>query len=237
MADIYLFSVFVDEIMFHSFFKLNPKLWPFSVHGVDNREQNLGLPMLYNAIIEEYIDQDTWLYFVHEDFEIRGDLRPLLDLPPDAVYGSFGVRLEGHVPIGYGAHTGSHKDGAGAIRIGLPVTGVTEVDSLDCQSILLHTSLLRQYPQLRFDEHLSFDLYAEDLCLQAKFREGVPVRVFNLDFQHYSLGKIGDRYRQGLKYLAKKFPDNAIPGACSFVGGAAGELEKYFKYDVSAGIV
>jgi len=229
-----IFSVYINEIMFNNFFNLNAALLPYEVQGIDNRKENLGLPIIYNTIINNHIDEDLWLFFVHEDFEIKGDLDHIFDLDPCSVYGTFGVKLYDSMPLGYGKHICSNKDGSGAVEVGLTVNNIEDVQSLDCQSILIHTSLLRSYPKLRFDENLTFDLYVEDICINAGCLHGVPIRVIPLHFQHYSHGKITERYHSGLRYLEAKYPNHGVPGSCSFIGGLANELSKKFTYEVQA---
>jgi len=234
MSSVKLFSVFIDQTMYRSFFELNPYLWPYECTGIDNRGDNLGLPALYNRVISQHLEDDCWLFFVHEDFEIRQSLRSILALDPGHVYGTFGVRMQGNYPVAYGEHTCSNKDGSEAVQVGLPITDVVQVSSLDCQSVLVHTSLLRQFPELRFDENLTFDLYAEDFSMQAQFHHGLAVYVFPLACQHFSKGRVTERYHRGLAYLAEKFPNEAVPGSCSFIGGNAAVLEKNFQYDITA---
>lgn len=227
-------SVYINESMFTSFFTHNTALLHYDIIGLDNRELNQGLPTLYNEIIEKYLDEDCWLFFVHEDFEIKGSLEGIFALDPMAIYGTFGVRMQKNAPVGIGQHVCSNKDGSNATTAGIKVEHLEAVQSLDCQSILLHTSLLRKYPSLRFDEPLRFDLYAEDLCLYAGCQLELPIYVFPLDFQHYSHGRITERYYKGLDYLKAKYPNDVIPGSCSFVGGRSEEMEKIFQYDITA---
>lgn len=229
-----IISVFINESMFRNFFTHNTGLLHYDIIGIDNREHNQGLPTLYNQMIDKYIDEDCWLFFVHEDFEIKGPLDAVFELDPMAVYGTFGVRMQKNAPVGIGQHTCSDKDGSNAAVAGIKVEAPEPVQSLDCQSVLLHTSLLRKYPTLRFDEPLRFDLYAEDLCLHAGCELEIPIYVFPLDFQHYSHGRITERYYKGLDYLKEKYPNDVIPGSCSFVGGRAAEMDKIFKYDIQA---
>lgn len=230
-----IISVFINEIMFHNFFNLNSNLLRYKILSIDNRQYNDGLSKIYNEIIKEKINEDVWLFFVHEDFEIKGSLEHIYNLEKNAVYGTFGVSMEqGGPPVAFGRHTCSNKDGTNAVQAGLPIDSPQAVQTIDCQSILIHTSLLRKHDSLRFDENLSFDLYAEDLCLNASCLLDIPIYVFPLDFQHYSHGKITERYHKGLSYLEKKYPNHALPGSCSFVGGKYTELEKIFKYDIQA---
>lgn len=221
--------------MFNNFFTFNSNLLRYDTLGIDNRKRNAGLPKIYNEIIDLHLHEDMWLFFVHEDFEIKTSLENILSLNKNTIFGTFGVRMDpGKPPIGFGQHTCSNKDGSNAVQAGLPINEPEPVQTIDCQSILIHTSLLRKYPSLRFDENLTFDLYAEDLCLNASCLLGLEINVFPLQFQHYSHGKITERYHKGLTYLKEKYPNHGLPGSCSFIGGQYAELEKHFKYDIQA---
>ncbi|MCK0196066.1 hypothetical protein MWN34_03980 [Ancylobacter sp. 6x-1] len=229
-----VFVPFVNEEMATRFFTRNERWHGYQVELIDNRVRKAGLSTLYNEIIRRHLDEDAWLFFVHEDFEVQGPVFKTAGLRREAIYGTFGVKMQGHLPIGHGEHCCSRKDGTGGIQVGLPISAPVWVDTLDCQSILLHTSVLRNHPGLRFDEELTFDLYAEALSMSAQESCGLPVFVLPLAFQHYSHGKVTERYWRGLRHLARRFPDMALPGACSFLGGRAAELEAHFTYDIIA---
>ena len=233
--DIKIITVYINQDMYDSFFTNNFYVNCYALIGIDNRSQNRGLSSIYNEIIDDFIDEDCWLFFVHEDFKINSDLHVIDQLDPGCVYGTFGVRLEhGYIPVAYGRHICSNKDGSSPVEVGVHITQPVKVQTLDCQSILLHTSLLSKYPMLRFDESLSFDLYVEDFCVNAQERYGIEIKVFPLDFQHYSHGNTTQRYYDFLQYLAAKYPTVAVPGPCSFIGGRAWELEARFQYDIPA---
>lgn len=234
MQPIKLAIVFINESMYQRFFTANPNVSCSTLIGIDNRQSNRGLPEIYNDIIERHQGDDCWYFFVHEDFEIKSGLDIVEQLDPNFVYGTFGIRLQGHIPVGYGQHICSNKNGSDPTRVGLPVAEPVGVQTLDCQSVLVHDSLLARYPTLRFDENLAFDLYAEDFCLNARENHGLGVRVFPLEFQHYSYGKVTQRYHTDLRYLARKYPHTAVAGSCSFIGGRAHELERHFTYDIPA---
>lgn len=229
-----LITVFITPEMYHRFFTSNTHVNYYNLIGIDNRQLNRGLPTIYNEIIDNHINEDCWLFFVHEDFEIKCDLAIADDLDHESIYGTFGVNFEHDTPVGYGKHICSQKDGSGPLDVGLEVLDAVKVQSLDCQSILVHTSLLAKYPLLRFDENLTFDLYAEDFSINAQEKYGIDVKVFPLKFQHYSHGKVTERYHAGLRYLAEKYPSVAVAGSCSFIGGRAHELEQKYTYDIPA---
>jgi len=221
--------------MYAKFFKNNDRLRFYDLIGIDNRKLNRGLPVIYNEIIERHINEDCWLCFVHEDFEIKSDLSILAKLDQGCVYGTFGVNFENQkAVIAYGRHICSNKDGSDPVEVGMEIHDPVKVQTLDCQCIMVHTSLLAKYPALRFDENLIFDLYAEDFSINALERYGITVKVVPLRFQHYSHGNLTERYYEGLRYLASKYSDVAVAGSCSFIGGRASTLEKLFKYNIRA---
>lgn len=220
--------------MYHSFFTSQPYVNRHELIGIDNRQLNRGLPVIYNEVINKYINKDCWLFFVHEDFEIKSGLEAIDKLDKNFVYGTFGINFESNVPVAYGKHICSNKDGTRAVEVGNEIQDTVRVQTIDCQSILVHTMLLAKHPRLRFDENLTFDLYAEDFSINAREWHEIDIKVFPLEFHHYSHGKLTERYYAGLRYLASKYPDVAVAGSCSFIGGKAGELEKKFTYNVLA---
>ncbi len=235
LSKVRVFVPYVNEKMARAFFDGNPNLRGMDVELIDNRARSAGLPCLYNEIIERHLDEDAWLFFVHEDFEVQGAFIDTTRLATDAIYGTCGVRLKDRaVPIAFGRHKCSNKDGSDVVEVGLVIETPTWVETLDCQSILLHTSLLRDRPRLRFDETLTFDLYAEDLCILAQESFGIAVLVVPMQFQHYSKGKVSHRYWKGLRHLAAKYPTVGVPGPCSFIGGNVAALEAGFTYDIPA---
>ncbi|MEO7108061.1 MAG: hypothetical protein ABIZ09_16925 [Rhodoferax sp.] len=232
MTKLKIITVVIDPGMYERFFMTNPVVNGSDLESIDNRQHNRGLPIIYNELIARYLDANCWLLFVHEDFEIKGGLSVIDTLDSRCIYGTFGLNFENNSPVPYGRHTCSNKDGTRAVEVGQVVVDPVAVQTLDCQSVLVHTTLLRDNPGLRFDEQLTFDLYAEDFCINAKYKLGITSKVFPLTFQHYSHGSITDRYHSGIRYLSHKYPDVAVAGSCSFIGGRSAELEKYFVYGV-----
>lgn len=232
MTPLKIVTVVIDPAMYARFFSTNTVVNSYDLVSIDNRPLNRGLPVIYNEMINRCLDGNCWLLFVHEDFEIKGGLSVIDTLDPSYVYGTFGLNFENNSPAPYGHHVCSNKDGSRAVEVGHVISDPVVVQTLDCQSILVHTSLLQKNPELRFDEHLTFDLYAEDFCINAKYKLGITSKVFPLTFQHYSHGKITDRYHAGISYLGRKYPDVAVAGSCSFIGGRSADLEKYFVYGV-----
>lgn len=225
-------TVVIDPTMYERFFLSNNVVNGCELISIDNRQLNRGLPAIYNELIARNLDANCWLMFVHEDYQVKDGLSVIDKLDPAFVYGTFGLNFESNSPAPYGRHVCSNKDGTRAVEVGHVVSEPLVVQTLDCQNVLVHTNLLRDNPMLRFDEHLTFDLYAEDFCINAKFKLGIASKVFPLTFQHYSHGSITERYHSGIRHLAQKYPDVAVAGSCSFIGGRASDLEKYFVYGV-----
>src|SRR5574340_287343 len=205
-----IITVFTNPDMYNAFFKENQYVNKYDLIPIDNRLENLGLPKRYNDIIETYIDSDSWLLFVHEDLEVKSSLDIIFSLDKNIIYGTFGIKLAGKFPVGYGQHICSNKDGSNPVCAGEKILEPVEVETLDCQSILIHSSLFKRTPPLRFDEVLTFDLYAEDICIHAKNRLAISIYVFPLTCQHYSHGNLTQRYYSGINYLAKKYPDIGV---------------------------
>lgn len=234
-SEVKIITVSINSDMYHKFFLDNSNINHYHLIFYDNTKSNYGLPKIYNEIINRFLNENCWLFFVHEDLEIKEDLQIINSLDPTSIYGTFGVRFENdYVPVGYGKHICSNKDGSEAVEVGVEVMYPEIVSTLDCQSILIHTELLRKFPSLRFDESLTFDLYAEDICINARSNFGIDIKVFPLKFQHYSHGKVTERYLSALKYLEVKYPDIVVPGSCSFIGGKSKILEEKFTYNIKA---
>lgn len=230
-------SVVTNKQMYKRFFTDNHYANLHRLLPVENISDNIGLPIIYNNIIQDSIDADTWLFFVHEDLEIKSSLDYVYRLDKYHIYGTFGIRLHNTYPVGYGKHTCSNKNGSNPRSVGEVITEPVEVETLDCQSLLVHSSLFKNVPELRFDERLNFHLYAEDFCIHARTDLAIKSYAFPLDFQHYSYGQLTKEYYEGIKYLAKKYPDVGVPGSCSFVGGNVSELEKNFQYKVGTHVM
>jgi predicted HAD superfamily hydrolase len=227
--------VYITNKFFNNFYVNNERLRGYSLIGVDNRKNNQSLTVIYNKIIDAHIDTNSWLVFAHEDLLFLDDLSVISGLNPKCLYGSFGVRLENNfLPVGYGNHICSNKDGSDATEVGISIDKPAKVDTLDCQCIVVHTTLLQEYPELRFDENLSFHLYVEDFCILANSKYGISSKVLPLRFQHFSFGQMDDEYYKSLEYLDNKYPAAALPGPCSFIGGKAELLSKKYTYDIKA---
>lgn len=62
MHDIKLVTVFITPEMYNRFFISNPNVNCYDLIGIDNRQLNRGLPVIYNETIENHINDDCWLF-------------------------------------------------------------------------------------------------------------------------------------------------------------------------------
>ena len=177
-------SVVRDFDMYRRCVSENPHNSGLSFVAADNRLENEHVAVLYNRFLDEFdYSSPAWFVFCHEDFEFLESIAEKVGvLDVGAIYGPIGGRLlcrrqwmlGGMWPGEYvGSVIQSEKDGSNQVVIGSAVPTGTIADALDCQCLIVHSSLVQAH-HLRFDERLSFDLYAEDFCLDAMVEHGVP---------------------------------------------------------------
>ena len=180
----------------------------------DNRAKNEPVSTLYNRFLDGYdYSSPAWIVFCHEDFEFLESFKNVVGiLDISAIYGPVGGRLFcrhrwllGGIWPGecVGRITQSDKDGGNWITFGRSVQTATIADVLDCQCLIVHSSLVRTH-HLRFDEHLSFDLYAEDFCLGAAVKYGIITRILAIKCHHYSYGNLLPRFFEQKSYFYKQ---------------------------------
>ena len=83
--------------------------------------------------------------------------------------------------------------------------------------MIAHSSLVQQRG-LRFDEHLTFDLYVEDFCMAAA-KKGISARILPLGARHWSGGNVLPRYAEQEAYVNAKYPDDCFTGTSSLILG------------------
>jgi len=87
------------------------------------------------------------------------------------------------------------------------------VDTLDCCCLMIHSSLIKKYC-LRFDENLSFHMYAEDLCYSAKLIHKIQSKVVPMKCFHMGTGNLDEEFFKSSNYLKEKFHIDRIPSTC-----------------------
>jgi len=207
MEPVYIVSVVRDFEMYDRCVRNNPFCQAFRQVPLDNRAENLPVPVRYNQFLDT-LQEDGWIIFCHEDWRLDEDLMPSLrDLDKGCLWGPIGIWLKECRHSDFmevrGCVTDSFKDGSDPRRYrGFAMEG--RVDSFDCQCLVVHSSLIRQH-DLRFDENLTFDLYVEDFCVAAHVKAGIESRILPMRCQHYSRGTISQRFQDSLSYLQKKY--------------------------------
>ena len=233
-------SVVRDFDMYRRCVSENPHNSGLSFVAVDNRLGNEHVAVLYNRFLDEFdYSSPAWFVFCHEDFEFLESIAEKVGvLDVGAIYGPIGGRLlcrrqwmlGGMWPGEYvGSVIQSEKDGSNQVVIGSAVPTGTIADALDCQCLIVHSSLVQAH-HLRFDERLSFDLYAEDFCLDAMVEHGVPTRILSIKCHHYSYGKLLPRFFEQKAYLDAKYPnEEAFSPVGQTIGGGRTTLRRFQK--------
>ena len=218
----------------------NPHNRGLSFVAVDNRPRNEHIATLYNRFLDKFdYSCPTWIIFCHEDFEFLESIaEKVCALDVGAIYGPIGGRLlcrrrwmlGGMWPGEYvGSVIHSDKDGSNQVVIGSVAPTGTIADALDCQCLIVHSSLVQTH-RLRFDERLSFDLYAEDFCLGAMVENGIATRILSIQCHHYSYGKLLPRFFEQKAYLDAKYPnDEAFSPVGQTIGGGRTTLRRFQK--------
>ena len=217
MAQPLLISVVRDEAMYRRCIVDNKFCDGCELLKFDNRAKNEFISVLYNRALDglDYLTP-RWLVFAHEDFEVREPLAAkLAEADPSRIYGVIGgcASLHQHPwllggvwsDVVVGQIEQSAKDGSNVTRIGTSAPMNTELESVDCQFLAVHSSLVERF-RLRFDEHLSFDLYTQDFCINALVRHQVKTALLSLACCHHSGGCVQPRFFKQLVYLNAKYP-------------------------------
>lgn len=184
---------------------------------LDNTKENKNISVCYNEFLNNYTyylntfahQDQAWFMFCHEDFELQENISDKLSLlDKKSLYAPIGTKFipkkDKFLIRSYGGVKNSDKKGNNIRFYGRSCETGFEVETFDCQCFLVHSSLINTY-NLFFDENLTFDLYVEDFCINAKEQYGISSRIFNMKCQHYSYGSIQQRFYDGLKYLQNKY--------------------------------
>ena len=218
-------SVVRDFAMYERCVRANLHCIDCELAPIDNRERNEGIGVCYNRFIESRpADEDAWYVFCHEDFELKESLSErLASLDRASLWGPIGAATEVKFGLYHkwtlrGSLEECKKDGSGRRLIGTAVPEGTPVETFDCQCVIAHSSLVQRHC-LRFDENLTFDLYAEDFCIAAKERFGIVSRILPLNACHWSGGSVQPRYYRQEAYLNGKWKDCCYTGTSSWILG------------------
>lgn len=199
---------------------------------LDNTKENIFISKQYNQFIDKYdFKEESWFVFCHNDWEIKEDIAlKLNNLDKNKLWGNIGTFLyknnQGVLIREYrGQCYEKKRDGTNErlLQCHKTATG-TEVNSFDCQCLIVHSSLIQKY-NLRFDENLEFDLYIEDFCINAKIKHNIKSSILQLKSCHHS--QVDDillrpSYGTMLTYLNTKYKDHLFSGVVSMIGSYEG---------------
>lgn len=206
----YVVSVVRDFEMYDKCVGKNPCFDGFKRIVFNNNEQNLSISRRYNSFIESLGAEDKcWIVFCHEDWRAEEDMKHVLaHLGENKIYGPIGVFLQHRMIRDYIVPVGCiqmcMKDGSKLILTGRHAMKRGRVDTLDCQCVIVHSSLIHKY-NLRFDENLLYDMYVEDFCASAHEKYGIITEVYPIKCTHFSYGVLGQSLFNSLKYVRAKF--------------------------------
>ena len=196
-----------------------------------NADGNIDQGRAQNEFIESCdLSEDAWLFFVHADYEILDDLDQVFaPLDRNCLYGPHGQVKAKYRNKYYSIYLNSHPQenrhdkGFNPGNTNLDLVGDNaRVECLD-SIIAIHTSLLRRYPKLRFDNKLTIHLAIEDICINGLLNYGIESRELFINANHHGehvfttlLQSEFTRYKD---YLTEKYPDHYFPVVTgNFVG-------------------
>jgi len=193
-----------------------------TLHAIDNRPQNDHISILYNQFLDTYnYTNPAWFMFCHEDFELLEDPASILRVAKkENLYGPIGASTKKIAGCVFkwqllGSICEAGKNDSKEQHVGKAVPLYTPVETFDCQCLIVHSSVILN-TRLRFDPQLSFDLYVEDFCIQAKECHAISSCILPLKCKHWSHGKVGERYRQQELYLNSKYRSCCYTGTSSY---------------------
>jgi hypothetical protein len=211
----------------------NPHLRDHTLIQLDNRSVKLGVALRYNEFLDSRPPSDSWIVFVHHDFELHEDPANVLsNLSEDSIYGPIGARVIEEVPIeqtnstsdrsksrseALGEIACSHEHTAAA-RTGRRIDEPQIVDTLDACCLIAHSSLITRHG-LRFDPNLPWHLYSEDFSLSAWSAHRIPTRVVQIESGHYGVAHRGitfddQEFARSADYLVRKHHGRAFASTC-----------------------
>ncbi len=194
----------------------------------DNTKENLPIPKRYNEFLNNYdYNNPCWFVFCHQDWELLDNINEILScLDKNSIYGTSGNSKEDvgegnyiYKSVGFSIEKIDSKNEYKTF--GFVNQDKKEADTIDCQCVIVHSSLIQKY-NLRFDENLEWDLYAEDFSINAKEKHNIKTYSLSIINCHHSPAgfcELPESYKKSLSYLKKKYPKSAYVGTCSMIGG------------------
>ena len=227
---IQIISVVNDYDLYDKCIKNNPfisNLTNANLIDFNNIEENKYISVRYNEFLNSYdYTKESWFIFCHCDWEMVDDINAILNnLDKNKIYGPIGCKAEiikdKYLTHFVGSCFEKRRNGDDTKCYYNPEKSTGEADTLDCQAMIVHSSLVEKY-NLRFDENIKYDLYVEDFCISAKENYNIKTEVIELSsFHHSNAGYRGVpySYKQQLKYINSKYPNNIYGGTVTPIGG------------------
>ena len=230
---------FNNQEIFDKVVKNNENIKNAELFAYDNTKDNVGIPSRYNSFLSDAVGSDSndskdfWCVFIHQDFGIMEDINSVVaKLDKNSIYGAVGVKIfkglfwgkkhelnqevsfgfKNELKLTYGRILQGNND-FNFKPHGRKLYFRATVDAIDCCCIIIHSSLIRKH-NLRFDENLSFHMYAEELCYSAKKNYKIKTKVVQMNCYHMGKGTFNDEYRKSAQYLKDKFQIKKIPSLC-----------------------
>lgn len=227
---------FNNQEIFDKVVKNNENIKSAELFAYDNTIDNISITKRYNDFINSELsnnDKNFWCVFIHQDFGILEDIETVVaKLDKKNIYGAVGVKIfkglfwgkrhsvEKQVSFGFKNELkltyGRILQGNNDFNFkphGRKLYFQATVDTVDCSCIIVHSSLIRKY-NLRFDENLSFHMYAEELCYSAKKNHKIKTKVIQMNCYHLGKGTFDEEYQKSAQYLKDKFKINKVPSVC-----------------------
>ncbi len=237
MEKITVVSVVRNIELYEKLVKNNPHYINAEFVMFDNRDENLSISKRYNSFLQNIKNQkkDEWLVFCHEDWELLCNLQKILSKAgKNYIYGVGGTNYNSkkNIVIWYGNIIQSNKDCSKTMHWGKSFSLAKLVDTVDCQCIIFHSSLIEKY-DLTFDENLMFDFYAEDFCINADEKYGIKTMVLPVKCHHYSYGNFSANFEKSVNYTKQKYQNlSRFYSSCCTNALLPGEPSKIIRLSV-----
>ena len=196
-TNVYFISVVNDYNLYDKYVKNNKYIKMIKntkLVDFDNTKTNEYISVRYNEFLNSYdYGKESWFIFCHQDWELITDITSLLScLDKTKIYGpigcqgDFGNIVKGkYVRIYKGECIEVSRDDSQHSKTAFCSFEDPLVDTLDCQAMLVHSSLVNKY-HLRFDENLKWDLYVEDFCFNSYLKYNIETNVVKIKCCHHS---------------------------------------------------
>ena len=210
-----------DYFLHNPFLRKRPNIKLVQLLTPVNAEGTIDQARAFNEFLASCdLSEDAWLFFVQADYEILDDLGEVFaPLDRNCLYGPHGhitakyrdhyysMQVNAHVLED--RHNGSFNPGHNNLDL---IYGSNRVEALEA-ILAVHSSLLRRYPQLRFDDNLTIHLSIQDFSINALLNYGIESRELTINANHHCRYYLSTppALLRSIAYLTEKYPDHYIP--------------------------